>query len=121
MSLGESLLRGAAGGAASFIVGKMVAPYLWKASKTGISASADFAKSALKTSGIALGACMFAGAGYSAACWIAKKTDTSGEGYDLIIKGYNPATVESLHRYVPTATFLTSLTPLIYLTVRVFI
>lgn len=121
MSLGESLLRGAAGGAASFIVGKIMAPYIWEAGKTGLTAGADLAKSALKTTGVALGAFMMAGAGYGAACWIAKKTDTSGDGFDLITQGYNPSTVENLHRYVPAATFITSLTPLAYITVRLFI
>ncbi|MCE5295219.1 MAG: hypothetical protein LLF94_11505 [Chlamydiales bacterium] len=118
-ALGESVVKGAAGGLASFVAGKLIAPYAWSLVESTASHGKELATSALKASGVAAAAFAVAGAGYGAACWVSKRTDTTRtEGYDLILAGYKPETVENLHRYVPTATFVTSLAPLAYLAVR---
>lgn len=117
MSLGESLLRGAAGGAASFIVGKMLAPYLWEAGKTGITAGTEVAKSALKATGIALAAFTLVGTGCGVAYWAYNKTSPSGGAFDMEIDGWNGQTIVQLHRWAPGATIITSIA-LASLTVR---
>ncbi|MBS0634448.1 MAG: hypothetical protein JSR37_03180 [Verrucomicrobia bacterium] len=125
MSLGESLVRGAAGGlaggVASFVAGKMLAPYAWEMIKSGASQGKDLAASALKTTAVALGAFTLAGVGYGAACWIHNKTALTGGRFDLVLQGYNEKTVETVHKYAPTATFAASCAPLAYMAVRLFI
>lgn len=117
-ALGEAVIKGAAGGIASFVAGKLIAPYAWNLVESTATHGKELATSALKASGVAAAAFAIAGAGYGAACWAHKRTDTQREGFDLIIAGHKPETVENLHRYVPALTFAASLTPLAYLTIR---
>lgn len=121
MSLGEALVRGAVGGIGSFVVGKLLAPFAWDALKSSASHGKELAATALKATSVTMGAFALAGAGYTSACWIHKKTDLTRDGFDLITAGYNERTVERLHRYVPTLTFAASLAPLAYIAVRLVI
>ena len=115
----KGALCGLIGGTASFVASKVLAPYVWESTKSYLSATADVAKTALKTSAIFGSAIAFAAVGCTTAYWISKQTDQKeGNGFELEIRGWNAGTIRNVHTFVPILTTAVSCTPLAYLSIR---
>ena len=102
------------GSAATLIISKVAGQYAWDTAKSQLQSAfhtgAAMLLTTAKASGLMAGAVGVGAAGYALACKVHQKTDlTRGDGFDLLLNGWNEGKVQRINTIAPAAIFITSL------------
>lgn len=102
------------GSAATLVVSKVAGNYALDTAKSYFQSAVQTGASVLlttaKASGLMAAAVGVGAAGYALACKVHQKTDlTRGDGFDLMLSGWNEGKIQRINTIAPAAIFITSL------------
>ncbi len=110
----NSLKSYVVGTATTLVISNVAGQYAWNTAKSHLQSALQTGASMLlttaKTTGLLASAVGVGAAGYALACKVHQKTDlTRGDGFDLLLSGWNEGKIQRINTIAPAAIFITSL------------